>query len=123
MAKAARNAKKRGATKAQAGAHPYKKLPDPKRPDLIGLKPGMVKKLQRKRVFLKAVGASHAAAANDILTMRRRKEGEDGTEESAGAALGTGWADLGAMLETTTGADRSEVGVDIYVDMPYVVRE
>lgn len=85
-------------------------LPDPKRPDLIGLKPSMVKKLQRKQAFLKAVGASHAAAANDLLTLRRRKaEGEGGGgggNDEPGAALGSGWGDLGAMLD-----DHHEAGV------------
>lgn len=77
-------------------AHPLPfQLPDPKRPDLIGLKPGMLKKLKRKQAFLKAVGASQAAAANDIEMMRRRKEGK----EAPGAALGSGWAQLGAMLD------------------------
>ncbi len=89
---------------------PNQKLPDPKRPDLVGLKPAMLRKLQRKQEFLKAVGASRAGATNDALRIRGRRGGKEGgaaAKEGAGAALGTGWADLGAMLEATAGADVS----------------
>lgn len=84
--------------------HTPSQLSDPKRPDLIGLKPSMVKKLQRKQAFLKAVGASRAAAANDVLTLRRRRKQGEPAQESAGAALGSGWGDLGAMLDDNEAA-------------------
>lgn len=120
MAKAVRKAGKRGSSssnnnnskKLRAGKHTSPipvQLPDPKRPDLVGLKPAMVKKLRRKHAFLKSVGAGGQAAANAMRTTRRRKGGA-GAEDTTDADFSVGLADLGAMLEATTGAARSEVG-------------
>lgn len=95
-AAAAVKAKKRRGGKRAAGATDKKSTTRIRLPDLVGLKPAVAKKLRRKQAFLKAVGAAgqqQAAAANDKRS-----------------AFSTSLAGLGAMLEATTRADRSEVG-------------